>query len=121
MSDVPPTSRSLNAQALTWTALLGQWVEFARGAMALPDNSEGRAMRDSVVDVITLQAVWFALRDIDTLPHDEKMLGLDRAEVLIDKHESAIRDRWAEQLPAKLGELLSDVRQQLADSQAQEQ
>lgn len=116
MSDASPTNRSLNPQALTWTALLGQWVEFARSAMALPDSEEGDAMRASVVDIITLQAVWFSLRDLDKLERDEQLLGLDRAEVLIEKHESAIRNRWAENIPEKLEEMIQDARNQLNDS-----
>ncbi len=102
---------------MTWTALLGQWIEFARSALALPDDSDGRAMKQSVADIITLQAVWFALRDIDTLPHDEKQLGLDRSELLIKKHESALRRRWQDSMPAKLEELICDVRHVLASAQ----
>lgn len=106
----------MNTEALTWTALLGQWVEFARGAMALPDTAEGDAMRASVVDIITLQAVWFSLRDLDKLERDEQLLGLDRAELLIDKHESSIRNRWAKIMPEKLEELIQDARHQLETS-----
>ncbi len=100
---------------LTWAVLLGKWIEFARGALALPDDSEGQRLRASVPDIIMLQAVWFALKQLDELSPAERALGIDRAEVLIDKHRRAIEARWAEQqLPAMLLELMDDAARQLA-------
>ncbi len=99
---------------LTWAALLGRWVEFARGALALPDDETGRRLRDSVADIVMLQAVWFALRQIDELNEDQRALGLDRAEVLIDKHGAALRERWrGDEMPAQIAELIRDAEQAL--------
>ena len=101
--------------ALTWSALLGRWVDFARGALALPDDPAGVRGRDSVPDLIMLQAVFFALQQLDGLTTGERALGLDRAEVLIDRHSDALRQRWADQpLPAQVVQLIDDARRQLA-------
>ncbi len=108
-----------NADKLTWAALLGRWIEFARSAVALPDDEAGRAVKQCVPDIIMLQAVWFALDHLDDLPHDERSLGLDRAEVLIDQHAAAITSQFAAlDLPDQLRELIADARQRLAERQA---
>jgi hypothetical protein len=109
-----PTS----AGKLTWAALLGRWIEFARGAVALPDDDAGRAVRRCVADIIMLQAVWFALSHLDDLDCDERALGLDRAEILIDQHAAAIAHQFAGlPLPEQLRELIADARQRLAERQ----
>ena len=82
--------------------------------MALPDEGEGRMIRDSVPDLIMLQAVWFALQHMDELDPEQRAVGLDRAHVLIDRHASALRDRWAgRSMPEQLEELVRDARNQL--------
>ena len=112
-------NQPLDTTGLTWAALLGQWVEFARSSVGLPDTQDGQRMRDSVGDVIMLQAVWFALQQLDGLAVDEVQLGLDRAELLIDKHGDAIHSRWdAADRPAMLDELIVDARTMLATSRA---
>ena len=108
-----------NADKLTWAALLGRWIEFARSAVALPDDDAGRAVRQCVPDIIMLQAVWFALGHLDELDRDERLLGLDRAEVLIDKHAAAIESRFASlTLPEQLRDLIADARRRLTEQQA---
>jgi hypothetical protein len=110
MSDDEP----LHPGQLTWAALLGRWVEFARSAVALPEDPEGQRLRDSVSDIIMLQAVWFALHHLDELSDDEQALGVDRAEVLIDKHARQLEARWGDQpMPDTLRELIEDARRTL--------
>ena len=100
----------LHPESLTWSVLLGRWVEFARSAVALPDDVEGRRWRAAVPEVINLQAVCFALRHLDELAGPERSLGLDRAGVLIERDAGALRKRWAgEALPAGLIELIDDA------------
>ena len=104
----------LEPDELTWAVLLGRWVDFARSALALPDDAAGRRLRDSVADIIMLQAVWFALQHLDELPCDQRALGIDRAELLIDKHRRAIAQRWQDEpMPAMLSELITDAQQQV--------
>lgn len=111
--------KPLDTTKLTWAALLGRWLTFARSAVLLPDNEAGRRMRNSVPDLITLQAVWFALHHLDELAEDERALGLDRAEILINKHGQALAQRWrGMQMPPQLGECIDEARQQLLTAQA---
>ena len=121
MGSTPPDARPLRPRQLTWAALLGRWVEFARSAMALPEDTVGTAVRDSVPDIIMLQAVWFALKDMDGLTDAERALGLDRAEVLIDRHAGALNRRWAGDastpMPRQLQELIDDARSRLGEVQ----
>ncbi len=110
---------ALDADRLTWAVLLGRWIEFARGALALPDDEVGRAMRDSVADIIALQAVWFALQHIDELDADEKALGLARAEVLIERHTGAVNERWrGSEMPLELSSLVADAVEALDKSRS---
>lgn len=103
----------LEPQKITWSVLLGQWVDFARSALALPDNEEGRRLKDSVADIIILQAVWFALQHLNELEPDEKALGLDRAEFLIETHSQQICARWNKSsMPSTLSEIMDDARRQ---------
>lgn len=100
----------LEADRLTWAVLLARWTDFARGAVALPEQGEPGLIRRSVTDIITLQAVWFALRQMDELGEAERALGLDRAGVLIQRHAAAIHARFDDQpLPEDLQSLLDDV------------
>ena len=101
----------LNPDRLTWAVLLARWTEFARASVALPEDGEAGRVRQSVTDIITLQAVWFALGQIEELDPIEHGLGLDRAGVLIDRHTASINKRFAgHALPEGLVELIEDVR-----------
>lgn len=100
----------LHPERLTWAVLLGQWVEFARSAVGLPVDDEGLRMRDSVADIIMLQAVWFALQHMQELADAERAVGLDRAGVLIEKHEKALQQRWGGNMPASMHELIAEAR-----------
>ncbi len=108
-------ARPLNPERLTWAALLGRWMTFARSALALPENEEGRRLRESVADIITLQAVWFALQHLDELDNEQRALGLDRAELLINRHAQSLAARWPDEqaMPDLIRELINDVANQL--------
>jgi hypothetical protein len=107
----------LDPDRLTWAAMLRQWVQFARSALALPADDLGTRLRDSVPDIIMLQAVWFALHHLAELDAAERALGLDRAELLIEKHAAVLRSRFGHALPQLLGELIRDAEAQLAAAQ----
>lgn len=73
-------------------------------------------MKATVSDVITLQAVWFALGQLDELDASERAIGIDRAAVLIERSARSIEHHWADTpLPALIEELLEDVRVRLAE------
>ncbi|MFG0248959.1 MAG: hypothetical protein ACF8OB_08745 [Phycisphaeraceae bacterium JB051] len=100
----------LDAHKLTWAVLLGKWVEFARSAVGLPDDEQGNKLRQSVPDLIMLQAVWFALQHMDELSADQQALGLDRAGVLIDQHAQVLQSRWSpDPLPQRIEQLIGDA------------
>ena len=104
----------LPTEKLTWAVLLGRWVSFARSAKALPEGPDGQRMRAIVPDVIMLQAVWFALQHMDELDANQSALGLDRAELLIEKHCESIGQAFdGDTLPNALVELVDDARSQL--------
>ena len=103
----------LKPDKLTWAVLLGKWVDFARSALALPDDEQGRKLRDSVTDIITLQAVWFALQHLDELDAAQRAVGIDRAELLIEKHSGALQTRFGDGLPEQLLTLIGDAQEQL--------
>jgi hypothetical protein len=103
-------AQPLEPDRLTWAVLLARWTDFARSAVALPEVGEPGLVRQSVTDIITLQAVWFALGQMDGLSEAERTLGLDRAGVLIRRHRDAIETRFSEKpLPEDLISLLDDV------------
>lgn len=101
----------LHPERLTWPVLLGRWVTFAKSAVALPTDASGQRLRDAVPDIINLQAVWFSLEHLDDLDADQRSLGLDKAQLLIDKHAGALRSAWADEpMPAELVELIADAK-----------
>lgn len=109
----------IDAAGLTWAVLLSRWVDFARSAVALPDAGDDGRLKASVTDLIALQAVWFALRQVDELPPEQRALGLDRAEVLIDRHAKALRRRWkGGNLPQACADLIDDATTALSDAKA---
>jgi len=100
----------LDTNKLTWAALLGQWVEFARSAVALPDDADGRAWRSAVPEIIGLQAVAMALRDADRLDHEQLAVGVDRARVLIERHTANLHRAFGTtDLHPMLVELITDA------------
>ncbi len=98
-------------QIETWAALLARWTAFAQAAVALPESEESVRWRRAVAPVIRLQAITHALAELDTLPTDERALGLDRAAHLIRDDAGALHEAWrAEPLPDRLAELIEDAR-----------
>ena len=113
------TFEPLHPERLTWAALLARWIEFARSALALPENEPGQRLRAAVPDIIMLQAVWFALSNLEALDADERALGLDRAAVLIERHGRALRQRWGDEpLPEQLAEVIDQAEAALTAARA---
>ena len=103
-------SMPFDPEALTWTGLLTQWVQFAQATLALPDKAEGPRWRASTPAIINLQAVTFALADLDRLPADEQALALDRAELLIHSASRQLDEIWENNPTAALREIAHDAR-----------
>ena len=100
----------LHPEILSWTALLGKWIDFAKASVALPDDEEGEKWKRSVVPIINLQAVTFALADLGVLDEPDRPLARDRAEILIAENASALETIWTvEELPESLAEIARDA------------
>lgn len=101
---------SLRVDDLTWAALLGRWLDFARASVALPADADGQRWKASVAPVITLQAITFALSQLNDLPEDERALGLDRAEILLRQESGNLNTTWrGEPMAPAVLELMSDA------------
>jgi hypothetical protein len=101
-------------RVLTWAALLGRWTDFARSALALPETGDAGRVRQSVVSIITLQAITHALGEVDLLDAAERAVALDRAEILVKQHAGEIHSVWrGETLPEEIRLLVHDARQML--------
>src|SRR5438093_12308706 len=102
---------SLQPEALTWTGLLGQWVKFAQASLALPRDAHGERWRACVPAIINLQAVTFALADLDRVALSEHALAMDKAEILINDNARTIQSAWPDgDLPASLLDIIADAR-----------
>ena len=101
----------LHPETLTWTALLGKWIEFAQTSVALPKGAEGDRWRASVAPIVNLQAVTFALAELKDLPTADRPLARDKAEILISDNAEKLSELWGEMhLPATLHEIIADAR-----------
>ena len=103
----------MDAPKLTWAVLLGRWVDFARSSLALKDDAAGRRLRQSMSDIIMLQAVWFAVQNLDELDDQQRAVGVDRAQVLFDKHARALQDRFDNDMPDQVRTLIEDAARQI--------
>ena len=112
-------AQGLEPARLTWAVLSGRWVDFARSALALPEDEDGRRLRAAVPDIIMLQAVWFALQHLDELDVSQRSVGIDRAEILIEKYGARLRDRFGVRMPDQLQTLLEDAASELAARQGE--
>ena len=101
---------------LTWAVLLGRWLDFARSVRALAPNEAGRRLRDSVPDIIVLQAVWFSLQELEQLDRAQQAVGLDRSQILIEKHAANLQRRF-NPVPRQIGLLIQEAEDQLHQQQ----
>lgn len=102
-------SDPLQPEAISWAVLLGRWMDFAKASTALPETREGDQWRDSVVPMITLQAVTFALSELEQVTPVERLLGWDRAEMLCDEALDTLDAIWGPGLPTTLVEVVEQA------------
>lgn len=96
---------------LTWVMLLGHWTALAKSALALPRDARGDRWRGAIAPIITLQALCQALGELDDLDDDERALGLDKSELLIQSNTTQLHELWrGEPLPELVIELIDDAR-----------
>lgn len=102
---------------LTWTTLLAHWTGVAQRALALPRTPDADRLRGAVPHLIGLQAIAHALGHADSLPADERALGLDRAELGFRDHSGAIHvlyDDSPDPMPEPLVHAIADARAALS-------
>jgi len=109
-------SDELRNEGLTWASLLGQWAAFAQASKGLPRNVEGARWRGAVAPIIELQAVTFALADLEKLKlPGERAVGVDTAQILIRKDAALLHELWrGEELPREVVSLMEDAQAALA-------
>jgi hypothetical protein len=106
-----PASSSSSSPDLTWPALLARWTSFAQASLALPHNVDGNRWRNAVPSVINLQAVTFALADLDRLTREgERALALDKADIIIRSATGQLHAIWRpDPLPSEVVGLINDA------------
>ncbi len=110
---MPPFS----PETLTWTGLLGRWIEFAQASMAIAESDDGDLWRASVADVIRLQAVTFALGDLSLLDAADRPFAVDRATVVVEAAVADLNAIWTgTMLPESLAEMFDDARRGLDEA-----
>ena len=115
MAQSTPVSDSLQPEALSWAALLGRWMDFARASVALPATREGDQWRESVVPMITLQAVTFAVSELEQVAPAERLLGWDRAELLSGEAAESLDDTWGPVMPAEIADTIQAAEAAIID------
>lgn len=104
-------NEDIKIRELTWAALLNRWLDFARASVSFPDNASGKRWKDAVVPIITLQSVTFALTEVNDLSHDERALGLDKAQIIIIRETESLISIWPDEpLPVMVRELIEDAK-----------
>ncbi|HMN95438.1 MAG TPA: hypothetical protein PKC43_04405 [Phycisphaerales bacterium] len=102
-------------RVLTWASLLARWIDFARGAAALPADADGRRWRSAVPSIIELHALALALDELIALPERERDVARDRASVQIAAAAARLSALWhGEEFPAALRALRDDALDALA-------
>lgn len=102
--------RSLDVRGMAWAALLGRWVEFAQASVSFPDDGPGGRWKRSVAPFIEVQAIIWALRELDRLPVPDRPVARDRAEVQVRRAAARLDEAWrGEPMPEAILELLDDA------------
>lgn len=106
--------RTLDADSLAWTALVAHWTGVAQAACVLPRDAEGDRWRAAVPHVIELQALAFALHDVQRVAAEERAFARDRAAVRIRAAAGALDALWrGEPMPDALLALMADAQRAL--------
>lgn len=110
--------RELDADSLSWAALLAQCTDFARASAALTgDGEDDERWRACTGSIIALMSVTHALRSFDRLEDGERPFARDRAELIIGEHAGTLDAAWrGVPMPESLLELAGDARTALERS-----
>ena len=115
MAQSTSMTEAFQPEFVSWAALLGRWMEFAQASAALPSTREGDQWRASVSPMITLQAVTFALSEMEQVAVSDRMLGWDRSEMLCDEAIEQLDQVWGPGAPPELMEVVEQAESALVD------
>ncbi|MBG81422.1 MAG: hypothetical protein CMJ39_12040 [Phycisphaerae bacterium] len=108
-------TESLQPGNLSWAALLGKWMDFAKASTVLPDTVEGHQWRASVAPMITLQGITFAMAELEQVEASQRLLGWDRGELLVDQASIELDECWGPDLPSSVLETIQSAESALTD------
>jgi len=113
----PRPGERLDPDVLSWTALLGRWMDFARASTAR--NDDGR-WAEAAASVIDLQAVTFALGELDRVPAGEQGVAVDRAALVVERARERLGAIWppGDERPATIDALIADAQEALSVAEA---
>lgn len=78
---------------------------------AAPRDADAHRWRDSIPEIVSLQAVTFALGDLAAIPQVDRPLARDRADLAVTESASSLDRIWkGEEMPGALLEVAADAR-----------
>jgi hypothetical protein len=102
---------------MTWPALLAHWTGIAQASLALPETAENQRWKSAIPAIVGLQAVTFALGDLDRLAVDasgapgERALAIDKADLASRQFAKDLHTLWHDgPLPDELSLIIADAR-----------
>ena len=113
---VPPDDGSdLPTAVVTWTTLLARWTALVKAGeglvLATPDEADAQRWRASIPEIVILQAVTFALGDLESLAGIDRSIARDRADLAVTESCGRLDGVWRGlEMPAGLLEVASDAR-----------
>ena len=114
-SEPTASGERLPTGLITWTTLLSHWTSLVKAGeglvMAAPDDADAHRWRDSIPEIMTLQAITFALGDLESLSEPDRPLARDRADLAVTESSAALDRCWkGVEMPPMLLEIASDAR-----------
>ena len=106
---------SLQPESLSWAALLGKWMDFAKASTVLPTTGEGGQWRDSIAPMITLQGITFAMSEMEQVEASQRLFGWDRGELLVDQARIELDECWGPDLPQSILETIQCAESSLTE------
>lgn len=100
---------------VTWATLLSRWTSLVKAGEGLvraaPRDADAHRWRDSIPEIVSLQAVTFALGDLAAIPQVDRPLARDRADLAVTESASSLDRIWkGEEMPGALLEVAADAR-----------
>jgi hypothetical protein len=112
VEDAPTPTSKLPTGLVTWATLLGHWTDLVKAGEGLKrsDDEDDRAWRASLPEVIRLQAITFALAELDRVEIPDRGLARDRATIGVEEASAQLDALWSGvSMPEALLEIASDA------------